>query len=292
MASISNLADEAIKLLYGIAPISRPQEDTIGANLAQGATTMTPATDTMWKRDDYAEFQPDGELVVCAADASTTVAIRRGQRGTTDAAQTSGDVILKNPPYPLIEMQEHVKEVIRNDLWPHVWAWHHDTLTFTTGDHMYDLDQYVDEVVFMYQENLNSDERFHPLPPGWWDYERQINTAVATNTGLLRLVRVHDDAATVYYTAKRRPHVDDAANLSSELDDMIPWGAAAKMMASRGAQVTLDAARSRYDDEDSSSRYYRTLMAEFLRQRDALALILKDEVRTEPRFRHRFRRRY
>lgn len=293
MATLATLTTDTTNLLYGLDLVSRPQEDTIGAALTSSGTSVTVDTDTIWKRNDLMEFQPDGELAICAADASSgTVTVRRAQRGTTAAAQDNGDVILKNPPYPISQVQTVINQVIRSDLWPHVWTWEQNSFSFVSGDHMYDLGLNIVEVVMVYQFNLNSDNRLHPLPNTLWDVERQINTAAATNSNLLRVVRVHDEDETVYYTAKRRPDESDIANFSDELADIIPWAAAAKLLASRSPQVSLDAARSRHDDDKSELRDYRGLMAEFLRMRDALNLQLRDEVFTEPRFRPRFRRRF
>lgn len=293
MATLASLVQDTLNLLYGAIPLlTRPEEDVLNGLITSGATSLTPTTTAMWKRDDLAEFQPDGELVIFAADSAGATTVRRAQRGTTAAAQADGDTMVKNPHFPIIDVQRAVNQTIRNDLFPHVWTWHQDTLTWTAGDYLYDLDAYVVEVVEVYQFNLNSDGRFHPVPNSWWDYEQQINTAVATNTGLFRIAKVFDADATVYYTAKRRPDAADIANFSSEIADLIPWAAAGKMMATRGAQVSLDAARSRHDESNRETSYYRTFMAEFLRMRDALNLILRDEVREEPRFRPRYRRRY
>ena len=293
MATLASLTTDTHNLIHGLAQVERPQEDTIGAQLLVGGTSMTVTTNDLWKRDDLAEFQPDGEIVVCAADASGgTVTIRRNQRGTTAAQQESGDVTLKNPPFPIGQTQSIINQVIRNDLWPHVWSWHLGSFTFVLGDHLYDLAQYVTEVTMVYQYNLDNDDRFHPLPPSLWDTERQITSGAATNANLLRVVKVHDTDATVYYTAKRRPHDADVANMSDEVADLVPWAAAGKLLAARSPQTRLDAARSRYDEEGSHLRDYRGLMAEFLRMRQALNLQLQDEVLTEPRWRPKYRRRF
>lgn len=291
MATLATLTQDTLNILYGQLPIAHPEEDTLNGLISSGATSLTPTTTSMWKRDDYAEFA-DGEVFVFAADSAGATVVRGAQLGSTAAGHADGAVMYKNPPFPIVKVQWAINQVIRNDLWPHVWSWHQDTFTFTPGDHLYDLDAYIQDVVEVYQFNLNSDGAFHPLPNGWWDTEAQINAAAATNSGLLRIVDVFDSTATVYYTAKRRPDVSDIANFDGAVADLIPWAAAGKMMATRGAQVALDAARSRYDDAKSERSYYQTFMAEFLRMRDALNLILTDEVKKEPRFRPRRRRTF
>jgi len=293
MTSLAALTTATLDLIYGEAQVERPAEDTIDANFNAGVTVMPVSTDTLWKRNTVAEFA-DGERVICAADASAgAVVVRRGYRGTGDTNHVSGDVITKNPPYPISRVGTVIAEVVRHDLWPHVWAWHQDSFMFVIADHTYDLDPYVEEVVLMYQYDLNGDARRHPIPNGYWDVERQTDTAVSTNKNQLLVSRVIDKDEPVYYTAKRRPHVDDLANLSAEVADLVPWAAAGKLLAGRSAQSKSDAARQRRDEGGQGfMRDYRGLMAEFLRMRAALNLTLRDEVRVEPRFRPQFRRAF
>ena len=293
MATLADLATKTLDVIYGVAQVERPLEDIMDGAFTAGTLTMPVATDAFWKQDDIAEFAVDGELVICAADATGgNVTVRRGQRGTTDANQSSGDVITKNPPHPRFRVEEMINQVVRNDLWPHVWTWHQDTFTFVDGTHTYALDLYIPEVVLVYQYDLNSDKRMHPLNHGAWDTERQVDSGLATNSNLLRVRSVYDSSATVYYVAKRRPDPADLSNMSSEVADLIPWAAAGKLMAVRSPQVHSDTARGRHDEPGSQQNDYRGLMAEFLRMRSALRLQLRDEVFVEPRFRSRFRRRF
>ena len=292
MATLAGLTTKTLDHVYGTGLVERPAEDTIDATFNAAVTTMPVTTDSMWKRDDYAEFNSN-ELVIAISDGTgTNVEVRRGKRGTTDANQTSGATITRNPPYPRIRVEDRINEVIRHDLYPHVWTWFKGSFTFATNDHMYDLATNIEEVMELYQYNLNSDNRFHPISNGWWDVKKQVDTGAASNSNLLRVKQVHDETATVYYTAKRRPATLDLSNVSSEIEDMIPWAAAAKLMAGREGQATLDAARSRYDDSGTWLRSYRGLMAEFFRMRTALNLVLRDEVEAEPRFKPRFQRRF
>lgn len=294
MTTMAALIDTTLDVIYGVAEVERPREDTITGALNAGVTTMTVASPNLWKADAIGEFQVDGELVICAADPSgSNVTIRRNQRGTTHSGtKASGSVLVKNPPHPRSRVQRAIEQVIRLDLWPHVWSWHQDSFTYVPGDHTYPLDQYVEEVVLVHQYDLNNDERWHPIPNNRWEVERQVDAAVATNKTLLRVKEVWDADAPVYITAKRRPHVDDLTNLSDEIADLIPWSAAAKLLATRAGQTRADAARGRADNKEGFLRDYRGLMAEFLRMRQGLHVLLRDEVRTEPKFRPQFRKRF
>lgn len=289
MSSLAVLTQATWDLLYGVGAFERPWEDRASGTISTGATDLSSlvTSNGNWFENDMMEF-PAGELAFVVTDTATTV--NRAKDGTGVEALSSGDPIIKNPPFPRKRVEQVVNEVVRASLWPSVWSWHHDTLTFTTADHMYDLDQYVDEVVVVYQENLNADERWHPLPVGWWDVERQINAAVATNTGLLRVKHVYDEDETVYYTAKRRPHVDDLDNLSDELADMVPYAAAGKLAVARSIQQKQHRTSERRGKDFLAD--YDGFMSEFVRMRKEYSDQLRGEVRAEPRFVPKRRRRW
>jgi hypothetical protein len=285
VATLAGLVQDCFNAVYGIAQQKRPQEDTNNAQVLAAATSMTPDTPTMWKRGDYAEFQPDGEIVIFTADSAGATTIRKGQRGTTDAQQEAGDVILKNPTFPIHMIQALINEVVDHDLWPEVWSWHHDTLTFTAGDTTYNLDAYIEDVVMVYQYNLNSDGKFYPLERHRWRIERQINTAVSTNSNLLRLHSVKDETATVYYTAKRRPNSADLANLDAALEDLIPYAVLGKLANLGMIEDRYDPPRGdRSEREGGRARDYRTYMSEFLRMKNNYRKTLQAEVRPEREF--------
>ncbi len=292
MATLATLVDDCYGILYGIGAAERPAEDLINGALAQGAVSVTMDTDSMWKRGMYAEFATDGELIIFAADASGATAIRRAQRGTTDVAQADNSIVYRNPTFPRYEIERLISQVIQNDLWPNVWSWHQDTVSFVSADFMYPLDQFIEDVATVYQADLNSDNRFYPFKPSWWAVENQIDSTVATNGGLLRLRTVRDEAATVFYTAKRRPDPADIANMSDEVAELIPWAVAGKL---EGQRTIATRSRPHTDNADRIEggpfRDYRGFMGEFIRMRKELRTRLDKEVPTAPRFQPRQRRR-
>lgn len=297
MTTLSALVDDTYAMLYGMAQAERPAEDTLASNVTNDSDVSWDfTTAAMWKRNDYAEAADGvGEIVVFADDHPDPgdATVRRGQRGTTAkvAGYSSGDVFYKNPKYPRYEVERIIQQVIRNDLWPHVWTWHKDSLSFSTGDTTYTLDQYVEDVVRVSQYNLNSEGKWYPIPRKYWDVERQVSTTVATNSALLRLHHVFDDSATVYYTAKRRPHVDDLANMADEVAELVPWAATGKLLTGRAGARTQRPRSDREADDGTEYRDYRGFMSEFLRMRDQLRRQLHLDVPPEPRFRQRVRRK-
>lgn len=296
MATLSDLVDQTYDLLYSQAQVERPAEDTLSTTVTDDADVEWRwSTETMWRRGVYAEAADTAaELVIMAEDhpSGADITVRRGQKGTTAkvAGYSAGDVFYKNPRFRRPVVERMIKQVVLNEMWPHVWSWHQGEVTFSSGDYTYSMPQYVEDVVHVFQVNINGDGTFNPIDRDLWDVERQIDSDVATSKGLFRLRFVHDEAATVYYTGKRRPHPDDLANLDDQLANMVPWGAAGKLMATQYAPKRLNPARSDKDRvEGGERRDYQGLMSEFLRMRSDYARQLKLEVRPELKFRPRRR---
>ena len=292
MTTLALLTDDVYGILYGVGRAERPKEDTCGV-LTDSGVSATMGTDALWKRDDYAEFATDGELMIFTADASGATTVRRGQRGTTAASHLADAVVYRNPTFPMYEIKRLINQVVRNDLWPNVWSWEAASLSFVNSDTTYDLGDYIEDVVTVYQYDLNSDSRFYPLDQTMWDVERQINAAAGAASGnLLRLLRVQDEDETVYYTAKRRPDPADLANMTDEVAELVPWAVAGKLEGQRSAATRHRPGTSTTERmEGGLFRDYRGFMSEFLRMRKQLNTKLTLEVPTAPKFRARRRRK-
>lgn len=292
MTTLALLTDDVYGILYGVGRAERPKEDTCGV-LTDSGTSATMGTAALWKRDDYAEFAVDGELMIFTADASGATDVRRGQRGTTAVSHLADAVVYRNPTFPRYEIERLINQVVRNDLWPNVWTWETDSLSYVSADTTYDLGAYIEDVTTVYQYDLNSDSRFYPLDQTAWDVERQINASAGAASGnLLRLMRVQDEDETVYYTAKRRPDPADLANMSDEVAELVPWAVAGKLEGERSAAVRHRPATGLTDRmEGGLFRDYRGFMSEFLRMRKQLNTKLALEVPAAPKFRARRRRK-
>lgn len=283
MTTQAILEQAVLNLLYGQELVERPLEDRINGALANGTTeAVVFDTPAMWDTDDLVEYKVDGEVTRLISDTVQ----KRAQLGTTGASKLDNAEVVKNPPFPLVDVRRALKEVVLVDLWPNVWTWVTDTLAASSSDRQYDLDEFVEEVVLVYQENIGSDERFRPLPPHWWDVERVVEATVATNSNLLILHHVYDFDETVYFTAKRRPDFSSAGftAMSDEIAAMIPWAAAAKLLLSKSGQIKNAAARTQKDD-GAIERSYARFMGEFVRMRDAYSRQLMGEVREDRRWR-------
>jgi hypothetical protein len=298
MTTLAALVDDSLAMLYGIPQAERPQEDTLASTVTDDAdVSWRWTTEALWKRGDYAEAADSaGELVIMAEDhpAAADITVRRGQRDTTAkaAGYASGDVFYRNPVFSRVEMERMVDQVVRNELWPAVWTWHQDSLSFVAGAYYYPLDAYIDEVEVLYQYDLNSDGRFHPLDINRWSTEMQIDSGIATNGGLLRVRGVFDESEAVYYTAKRRPDPADLANLSAEVAELVPWAVVGKLVAAnRVAPIRSRPSTDGDNTEGGTTRDYRMFMAEFLRMRGALNKKLRKEIPADHRYKPRSGRR-
>lgn len=235
MASLADLILQVEDKLYGMAAVERPMEDTITDSPASGATTMDVTNSNGWARGDYAEFVDPtgavGEVVILAADLSgNTATIRRGQRGTTAAAHTSGDVIRKNPKYTRRMIEREIESVVRGSLWPKVWYKTERTLTWDPTDFVYDLAAEDYDVLQVYQYDIQSDGHLRHFDRGWWDVITQINTAVSSTNKALKLSKVYDDVETVYYTAVTKPLYANLANFPDTIADLIPWAVTGRIL--------------------------------------------------------------
>jgi hypothetical protein len=243
VVTLATLTDQTYDLLVGAGPMERPQEDV--GTLADASTeSLTGIGRTaLWKVGDYAEFIDNGEVVIFGSDASAGAAtVRRAQRGTT--ADAHADVVMrKNPLYPRYLIERMVNETVRS-MWPAVWTWHKDTLDWMESATTYVLDEYIEDVVEVYQYDVAGDERYHQVHPDSWRVVRQVDTGLASTGNLLRLHAPPNSDDPIYYTAKRRPHPDDLENLSAELADLVPWMAAAKCVYARGQAETYSASHN------------------------------------------------
>jgi hypothetical protein len=290
MATIAELRARTVRLLEGSPVEERPAVDTLGAAFAFNATSLTVSTAAMWRRGDYAQL-PDGELVLLLVESPSGVwTVSRAERGSTTPASgsvASGSRIVKNPPFPTVDVDQAVEDVIGNDLWPKVWIPHADEVTFAAADHLYDLPANVLTVDRVYQ--VKNDQVFY-FPSGWWDWEQNVDPAVSATSGALRVAQVKWSDVVVYYLGRKRPTVAGVADITDEIAAVIPWGAARNLTMGRSAAGKVDPSQNERMDRGDVARDYRLFALEFDRRVDQLSRKLTLEVRPDPRFRPRVRR--
>lgn len=297
MASKADVLLRVEDMLYGMAQVERPDEDVVTIASA-GASSMTVATDSYWRRGRYAEIIPAagavGEIVVLSADAAAgTGNIRRAQRGTTAAAATALPARV-DPRFPRSVLDRMISEAITDSLFPHVWYHSFRSLTFTNLDFIYPLAAEDYHVVDVYQ---TWDNQKHPFPSAWWIEENLVDTTMSATNRALRLRRVHDETRTVYYTARSKPAVANIASFPDPLVNLLPWKVAALALGgTRPAPNRADPNRQALPAEQESGvvRDWRFFEQQFLlkRQEYQIALRYTEKNVRQDRYQPRRRRRW
>ncbi len=266
-------------MFYGTPRIERPAQDTLATAVDDADDVEWRfTTEAMWKRGDLAELY-DGtaapEVVYITEDhpSGADITVRRQQRNTSGgAAYAAGDVFIHHgsqaSSVTQVQMERAINETINNDLWPQVWYLAERTLAgYSATDYAYDLAATDMDILKVYQYNLNSSNKLHPFPRGWWDTEGSINTAVGSTGRLLRLYKVIDTTASIYYTVRAKPLSSGIASLPSTITDIVPYGAVSKLLGIRGSQNAMAPKRRKREEQDPvrDSLFFRQ---EFERMRD------------------------
>ena len=171
MATLASLTLDVYDMLFGIAQVQRPVEDTLVTATTDAAdVSWRFLTPQMWKQNDYAEYWTgDGtarEVVRVIEDPpniSADVTVARSQRRTTAAvgAIAAGSTFLKNPPVTCTEVQRAITECIDNDLYANpyrVFYRSQRTITPVANKHRYPLNAEDYKVEEVYQIDLTATE--------------------------------------------------------------------------------------------------------------------------------------
>jgi hypothetical protein len=181
---------------------------------------------------------------------------------------------------------DFINEVISDMLAEKVWYHSERTLAWIDGNRTYELHADDDDVVAVYQFDINSDERIHPFHSGLWQVRTQISTTVETTGKALILRSVKDPAETVFYTARTIPKVANIASFPDQLANLIPWGVCALILGgSRTVPARHDPNRQAKPEaeEGGSVRDWRFFEAKFLQKRaDYLNTLKKREQEIRP----------
>lgn len=290
-------------MLYGVAQVERPLEDTLATAVTDDADVswQFATTTNVWKRGDYAEAQDTaGEMVYLAEDqdAAADITVRRGQRGTTAkaAGYAQGDVFARNPMFPRYMIQRFINETVDGELWPHVWMWGQTTITWNDGQTTYELPADCADVVAVYQANLDSDGAWHPIDNSQWAFLPVVNTSESSTGKYLRLFTTYDPDDTIYVTYKQKPLSSSLGDLSDDVAALVPWRVVGKLLAGTrvGPQrVTPGRANPRADGASGVKRDAAYFDVEFRRMRKDVRLGLRQYLRdiTQRRRRHNRLRR-
>ena len=88
-----------------------PEEDVTTASISSVGTTLTIGDGTIYPKSTFLELDQE-VLYTTAAGSGTTVAVRRGLRGSTAASHASGASILINPSFYSIEILDALNQAL------------------------------------------------------------------------------------------------------------------------------------------------------------------------------------
>ena len=95
---------------------------------------------------------------------------------------------------------------------------------------------------------------FIPLSSALWEVATNLDTTTATQTGrALRLKSWYSSADTLYYTARTHPSSSAISSLPTEIADMIPYGAMARLLTWAAVPARSDLRRTNRVGEKSGA---------------------------------------
>lgn len=186
----------------------RPERVFVQDNpLTAGAALMTILAADVGKFPNSSIFLnfDDGtdELVITTAPADTatnTIAIARGQDGTTGASHAQNAAALFRPRHSNAEIIDVVDYLIGDELWPQVWTPAETTLAFqSVNDYFSPTPTDIGEIAYAYQLSGGQVAELHAefIPPN-----------LADNTNFPRgavLIRRTVDSSTIYLAYRAKP---------------------------------------------------------------------------------------
>lgn len=176
------------------------------------------------------------ELVITSAAADSTaftVAVDRGQDGTTATEHPQNTPLLIRPRFTNAELLERMAYIVDNELWPHVWLAGEAKVPYQAANEFYDpVVADIEEVVEVYQLSggVRYPLRFDFLSRALGDDENFPNGAIT--------LYEEADASDVYFAYRARPTL---GNLSSALEGLLVMAMHADcVMAEESAHVGGD----------------------------------------------------
>lgn len=139
-----------IQKIYALLEIQHDFFSAITGTINSSVTTVGVTDGTEWAIGDVLEFQPDGELARVRGISTNDLTIIRGAFGTTAAAHTNGDSVVKNPSVPRQTVKDSIEAVFQ-EVWP--LAWKTDTVAITPANNTewYDTASDIVDLVSAYQ---------------------------------------------------------------------------------------------------------------------------------------------
>ena len=139
-----------IQRVLALLEVQHDYYDRITSSPTDSGTSVDVPDGTRFAEGDIIQFETDGELVRVRSISSNTLTIVRGVFGTTAAAHTSGDNIVKNPAVTRQMIKDSIDETFKG-LWPMAWKVGTDTVTPAPDTEWYDTDALIRDLIFVNQ---------------------------------------------------------------------------------------------------------------------------------------------
>lgn len=188
------------------------------------------------------------ELIITSAPADSTantLAVDRGQDGTTATEHVQNMALLIRPRFTNAEILDRVTSIVETELYPHVWLAGESSLEYQASNEYYPPDvPDIEEVVYAYQ--LSGGFRY-PLRVDF--LSRSLADDANFENGAITLFD-EPDATTIYYAYKARPTI---GSLSGALENLTVMATVADMvMAEEASHVGGDTSAVQRRVEDGS----------------------------------------
>ena len=131
-----------------------PFEDVLDVALDLDDTAIDVGTPAQWAQAVVGEFEDGEQILFYRQPTAATGDIKRGHNDTTIATHAIGDVLLRNPRFPRVEIEQARDQVLAS-LWPDIWQALRTTITPETGTLFYEVPDDLEDAVSLVQKADN-----------------------------------------------------------------------------------------------------------------------------------------
>lgn len=207
------------------------------APAASGALTVATDATTRYEVGDVVDWVDDGtyDISVLTAVATTSLARRGGQFGSTDSAHAVSAVFRKNPRFFGINAQKAVNDAIAQDFYPDLFAVYEAQFTSTDWGAETTLIKSIaaeaEDVLYAYQKTDGTPTRLARVRVTQPFY---VDTALSATKKAVEFSAIPDNNNTIFVQYVRTPAL---ADLSDGMQRVAEYGAAKRLLEQEGAET-------------------------------------------------------
>lgn len=216
--------------LFSAYPEEKPFVHQIDGGINDAVTTIAVDDGTFFDTGDVIEFN-EGEQCYVVSVAANNLTVIRAWNGTTAAAQSDNDYVLKNPRFTIQQIDQSVANILNDLARKGIYTWGTGDITLVANQTWYDLTEtdiheQVGVVALYYADSTTA----RPLAlPFTWSVELDSN--VSTTGHGIHAWTWGDKAAgdTLYFTYAKV--IDAVGDLMTRHDQLVEYGATAQTLA-------------------------------------------------------------